>query len=1134
MDVDCDFLAAAAIAHGPGAMPAALRPGRDGERSPDVAADVAPPHQMARALVAQDGAVEEDAGVDHEFLQLANMVGARARRSFEQRSWQHAQNARMAKRAKRERAEKEKEQNKRAAAEKQMVVSAVLSGNCSSVSLRSARAALSPEELGVLQLAMASGTTARGKAGAIIAQARAASLVSAVASQAQAHRIEDLISHGGEPSLNPDFVAIMVYTHEWDETSQRLQSVKRQFGGKSRRDLAQRSLQIIVQHGEIHTFVGIPGEEDHIQEPVIIKSMILEAQTADHIWEAMKRGLPFDLYDIGYMQQAASLWDAVVLVFACDRASANILLLAKTMHQCSRLPQNILPMCELCNAHGCALAKSKSPMGTRTAGALVSFSKLLRNDRTHASLQTHISDMIGNRLRIVYRRRPARFDETAEQLLRYFADNDEAGPDGETYFMKRDKRGVLCEAPWVSDLRVFLRLVDMSPDGSEIIHWCFVTEQSDEHLVEGKAIGSCCCADRREAVQKTTDAVINHMFGRAWESGCASRWLDVGKIRRRCLTGTCGRRLLPESLKELQTQWRCGGASLERMLEDILKEDQNDFVARQRLRLIRVCRSLCPGEISYTLAVDDVVESLVNKLLYKLLGRDKGHRVSMGDLADPTDSLVCKVHDNIVSLLLNWQVDEKGWLLLAILGADFRDKDLRLYARCGLIKACVGIFDHFDLKLSLPPYSLKVLGNASACDSIKMGAAKSFFDHPEGCLSLFCQRLRKMFPTRRLLVSRAPPLINAVMETAPTNIARSERAHADMRADLRSDGPGRSFAPSSNRRFCREMKAQHMDRGGSDPMVSVQALVDNSAASGSSHLKGKLSGGHMGNPYFRFLNMKMRSASLRHGQSQPLTAEEMTAVRAAAKEEWENAIVPDPEAQDEWKALAVAQKELRANAALVQRDGGGNSDDNFKGLWASSSLALHMLDPASVASYIETAGVGDNGDASKWRERIWQDSNLVVPAEVAKRFVEPTDGTSWRAVFGCGALKRNICRLHTDELASTMDYMDELRSRINYYIDNASKDIVDRGEVLLWCHRSVAGGGGREASASSSPSLAVVAPEPEACGDMIVIIAGVRRSPKMQFILRCHLDSDDSAKILFNIPNFPFMVKACVGVGRPC
>lgn len=171
----------------------------------------------------------------------------------------------------------------RGMAGKHIVVTAVRIGTCGLVSLRKARAEWPAGELGVLQGAMASGATARGMAGAILAQARAASIVSVVALQTQWGRAQELMSHGDEHSGCPGSVAIMVYTYEWGETSQRLQSAKRKFGNTARRAPAQRSFQAIEQHRVFQKSLGVCGQEDHLQEPLIVKSMLLAGQTAGHL-----------------------------------------------------------------------------------------------------------------------------------------------------------------------------------------------------------------------------------------------------------------------------------------------------------------------------------------------------------------------------------------------------------------------------------------------------------------------------------------------------------------------------------------------------------------------------------------------------------------------------------------------------------------------------------------------------------------------------------------------------------------------------------------------------------------------------------------------------------------------------------
>ena len=127
--------------------------------------------------------------------------------------------------------------------------------------------------------------------------------------------------------------------------------------------------------------------------------------------------------------------------------------------------------------------------------------------------------------------------------------------------------------------------------------------------------------------------------------------------------------------------------------------------------------------------------------------------------------------------------------------------------------------------------------------------------------------------------------------STPTNISHCERAHGQMRVDLHSSGPVRSFVASANRSLCKDLKAVHLGRGGVDPARSVLPLT-NPRELASGQEKGHRSSSerrnkHSCNSYLRLLNMKMHVYKLLHAPHHALSDDERVIVRQDAQQEWD-------------------------------------------------------------------------------------------------------------------------------------------------------------------------------------------------------------------------------------------------------
>ena len=180
--------------------------------------------------------------------------------------------------------------------------------------------------------------------------ARACAVVASAALICRNKHIEQqLVSQSTSVGLPALRVAML--TTQFDETSQRLRGfIKKKLKGE-RETKAQMHTTIQVMSGRIDTTIHF------ISSPWCAKSLRLEGQSADFIVDGLSRGMPVWV-DSPQMMEFAWQNDVFILFFANDRAAANFKALGYIIEEVLKLPESVLPWCEVCGAHGVAIVKT--------------------------------------------------------------------------------------------------------------------------------------------------------------------------------------------------------------------------------------------------------------------------------------------------------------------------------------------------------------------------------------------------------------------------------------------------------------------------------------------------------------------------------------------------------------------------------------------------------------------------------------------------------------------------------------------------------------------------------------------------------------------------------------------------------
>lgn len=192
---------------------------------------------------------------------------------------------------------------------------------------------------------------------------------------------------------------VIAFVCEWDETSQRFAALRKASASRHEKDTtAKVSSQVMVASGSIVTS-GF-GHGGLCVEPWLTNTMALEETSTNFILEGLLRSLPFNMEDKEQMRTLSNSVGEFVFSATVDRASSNLVCAEWIAQVLSKLPENLLPWCEFCAAHGCALVKGRAPLLKKVSASLVSLTSWLRYSRNVAVLRQEMVFSIGQSLEI--------------------------------------------------------------------------------------------------------------------------------------------------------------------------------------------------------------------------------------------------------------------------------------------------------------------------------------------------------------------------------------------------------------------------------------------------------------------------------------------------------------------------------------------------------------------------------------------------------------------------------------------------------------------------------------------------------------------------------------------------------------
>ena len=233
----------------------------------------------------------------------------------------------------------------------------------------------------------------------------------------------------------------------------------------------------------------------------------------------------------------------------------------------------------------------------------------LKNSRLVDAYGAELKNQVRARLDVVRQPCPEEFARDGQELLATLH-----GGDGSFALLKWSKANQ-SYIPTKLKLDLDRYCTVARPGSARLVHHCCVVEGSAEQK-RGLRVGTPCCASHEEAVEKAYGVVAIVHIGRSWKRGSEARWTNISSLLRRFLVcnWSCGG-LLTEVLIELKLHWQLSDG-LVATLTRIIAADCNNYIARNKLRLLRLVKSFLTDGVTWKASISCLVATLVDSLLF--------------------------------------------------------------------------------------------------------------------------------------------------------------------------------------------------------------------------------------------------------------------------------------------------------------------------------------------------------------------------------------------------------------------------------------------------------------------------------------------------------------------------------------
>ena len=831
------------------------------------------------------------------------------------------------------------------------------------------------------------------------AQIRAASVVAAAALKQQRDWLDFALASPGPDASQEHRCVVLAYAHQFDEATQKCRALMPKGTWEGLRcSSGPQAVQMMLQQGICTVWASSSNHREAVStEPWFCMPLLLRQQHADAILDGLVRCMAINVEDRSKLISTLRVVDAMFLHFGADRASANLKALSYVWYLCwSQFPA-VYPHFEPCWSHGVSLAKCAAYSMKPVIAAAGALSSLLRKSQNMEALRSAMVRVVKCSVVVRYEPMPPEVRARTEKVL-----SAVYGDASEDFHYHQGGDGRLRKTMLRQDLDDIASVAGLVDEETVFAHYCYTDEANRDFLEGRRRLGEPCCDNHDDAVEKVGVPLINFSCGVAWVRACASRWTNVTSVLKRMALGA------------------------------LVHADRSDYRTRARLKLVRVEKALSSELLVVTLGVMLHVMIEVDRILWAVLGHERRQRASLLAMVHPRGSSVAIVQGKLCGMLREWSPASQHWeMVFSLAGHRASSMEARLTARRVALQAAAGILLHFDMRLSKQPYTLLWLcSDVAGCE--KQRVAQDFYRVHEDCLPLFAKRLRRKFSSAAEFARRAPPLLEKWALSAVLTIDPSERSHAQLRRVVASPARGKSVPLSSEQLVCQQVRAAHLQRGGSDARSRPRKQ-------GGSHVHGdpnRLTSGAQAS-YLMLQSSRMQAAKKLQSPRQPLTAEQMGAVRAAAKEQWFESMAQASGEATMWQRLASTPRSRGGQRALVSVEA-ADPPKAFQPLWCVGvhSERDHVRPLARQAIQACLSAAAGSGRTSG--------ENTVEnpPSRVAQA------RSGWGTLQGCGAEKRGVCA-HVLAADGEQDFVDDPTRLVSSWVSRLDTEAKKRASELV-------------------------------------------------------------------------------------
>lgn len=840
---------------------------------------------------------------------------------------------------------------------------------------------------------------------------------------------------------------VVGFTFQYDETSPKLRPVSSNVAGL-RQTRQQTGSQVMVLSGSFITGEfrrsSLDGRWDLFYEkhPWHARSMRLKSQDADYLVQGLVQGCPFELMSFNAIEEALSRNDIILLRGTLDRAAANMLSMKVVCdwiwHDLARFRGHVMLHVEPCGLHGCALVKQRCPQAKYLSAAMCSLTRWLRISNNFEALASAVARKVSEMIHICEEPRPEGNLEMSRRSLQLVY-----GPFSQDYFWSVDESGTRKKKSLLEDLEACCAVVDLRADQGRLVCWNIVGPTSEEYLSGALPLGARINKTKEECVQYLLVPILNVVCGRAWVSAVESRWTNMMQTAKRLMACTLIGNVVFDALADIKLGWALSD-SLEAGLAAVVSRDKEDFSARNRLRLLRICRAFGNKESVSQLVLYLICSQPIETLQYELFGHN-GRRASVDDLVHPARSLLTAAQASFYKLASTFgmQQGDSPWALLEILGAKATGTELRMSARRHLLQFSAGVLQVYELRMTQFPYKLLWLCYAELGDRVHKAVVKEFFASSVECLGFSSRCLRELYNDEAQCLMLAPAWLDVWRRSLELNIDFSERAHAAMRKDLMSQGAACNFVSSCDRLLVHQAAADHVSRGGLDlGKLRKPVIADDKTPKTDTSKKGRSGAG--GSAFVLYHNLMFKTRKELLAPFRPLSAGERAGIDAEIKVEWQ-AIKDDENKLNMWKSVFEARRRQLADKGSGEAgslEGGvlAVGPAAFDGLWHKGQTPSELLPPRLLADFCSERKPGLNRESGAQASQ----SSYIGSAPSWKSTIRG----GWGTLCGCLASPKNKCLVHGVPPAVRQSN-ELLLQRLNHWCKSLDKEALSGATELL-------------------------------------------------------------------------------------